>query len=143
MLPTLRLAFRHLSKQPGFTAIALATLAIGIGATILTFSLVQAVLLRPFPVAEPSRLIGLNESNKAGALSDDMSISYANFTDWRRDNRTLSAAALYEDASHTLSDGAKAEHLDGAVTTAELFDVLGVKPALGRAFRADEESPAG
>ena len=143
MLPTLRLACRQLIKQPGFTTVALATLAIGIGATIVTFSLVQAVLLRPFPAAAPADLVALNETNTARTPSDDMSISYANFIDWRKDNRTLSAVTLYEDASHTLSAGAKAEHLDGAVTTAEFFDVLGVKPALGRAFRPDEESPGG
>ena len=140
----LKFALRQLVNAPGFTAVALLTLALGIGATTVTFSLVEAVLLRPFPVAAPDRLVSLNETNTARNFSSDLAVSYANFADWRRANHTLASAALYEEASYTLVNGRDpAEHLDGGIGTAEFFDVFGVSPELGRGFRADEESPAG
>ncbi len=144
MFSDLKFALRQLGKQPGFTAIALLTLALGIGATTVTFSLVRAVLLRPFPVTEPERLVSLNQTNTARNFSSDMAVCYADFADWRRDNHTFASAALYEDASYTLAgDSGPAEHLDGGVATAEFFTVLGVPPELGRGFLAEEESPAG
>ena len=91
MFSDFRYALRQFAKSPGFTVVALLTLALGIGATTLTFSLVHAVLLRPFPAAEPARLVSLNETNIAQGFGTDLSVSYSNFVDWRRDNRTLAA----------------------------------------------------
>jgi putative ABC transport system permease protein len=130
-------------KTPGFTAVALLTLALGIGATSVTFSLVHAVLLRPFPVAHPEQLIALNEANVRRNFSSDLSISYTNFCDWRREQRTLASLAIYEDAAFTLADTSAAEHLDGAIVSAEYFETLGVPLALGRGFTRAEESPTG
>jgi len=143
MFSDFRYALRQFAKSPGFTVVALLTLALGIGATTLTFSLVHAVLLRPFPAAEPARLVSLNETNIAQGFGTDLSVSYSNFVDWRRDNRTLAAIALFEDASYTLAGGATAEHLDGAIATAGFFEVFGAVPEIGRTFRPEEESPAG
>ncbi|HWA87466.1 MAG TPA: ABC transporter permease, partial [Opitutus sp.] len=142
-MPDLRHAFRQLLKSPGFTAVALVTLALGIGATTVTFSLVNAVLLRPFPVAHPGQLLALNESNPKRDSGSDLSISYTNFCDWRRDNRTLARVAVYEDSSYTIADAASAEEFDGALVSAEFFETLGVSPALGRGFTRAEESPTG
>jgi len=143
MLSDLKYALRSLRKTPGVTFVAVLTLALGLGATTVTFSLVNAVLLRPFPVAEPAHLLTLNEANLKRNFHSNLSISYTNFCDWRRDHRTLAGLALYEDAAYTLADGADAEHLDGAVITAEFFATLGRTPALGRGFTREEESPTG
>ncbi len=143
MFSDFKFALRQLVKSPGFTAVAVLTLALGIGATTVTFSVVHAVLLRPFPAAAPERLVALNETNTAQGFSTGMSISYPNFVDWRRDNRTLATAALYEDASYTLTGDAAAEHLDGAITTAGFFETMGIAPALGRTFLPEEESASG
>lgn len=139
----MRHAFRQLAKSPGFTVTALLTLALGLGATTVTFSLVHAVMLRPFPVAQPEQLLALNESNVKRNFNSDLSISYTNFSDWRRDQRMLANLAVYEDAAYTLAADATAEHLDGAIVSAEFFSTLGVPPALGRGFTRDEESPTG
>lgn len=139
----LRLALRLLAKSRGFTAIAIVTLALGIGATTLTFSMVNAVLLRPFPALEPQRLVALFEVNARRAFSAGLAISYANFVDWRRDNQTLSDSALYQSAGYALNDNDNSEHVDGANTTAGFFEVFGIRPTLGRSFSAEEESSGG
>ncbi|HET7535636.1 MAG TPA: ABC transporter permease, partial [Candidatus Didemnitutus sp.] len=142
-MQNLQFAFRQLLKQPGFTLVALATLALGIGATTLTFSMVNAVLLRPFPALEPERLISLNEVNSARGFSSGQTNSYANFVDWRRDNRTLASLALYQSAGYALTDGAVAEHVDAANVTAGFFETFGIRPMLGRSFSDVEETAAG
>ncbi len=133
-----------LRKSPGFTVVAAAMLALGIGTATVTFSLVNAVLLRPFPAVRPQQLVALNEINPSRGFSAGDSISYANFIDWRRDNRTLTGAALYRGAGYALEgDGAIAEHVDAGEVTAGYFEVFGVAPILGRTFTAEEESPHG
>ncbi len=139
----LRHALRQLVKSRGFTATALLMLAIGIGATTVTFSLVNAVLLRPFPAVQPERLVALNETNEAQGFGAGMSISYANFVDWRRDNRTLENPALYEEMGYTLAGDGPAEHVDGAHATAGFFEAFGATPEIGRTFRIEEESLSG
>ncbi|HVU24024.1 MAG TPA: ABC transporter permease [Opitutus sp.] len=139
----MKLALRHLAKSPGFTALVVLTLALGIGATVLTFSLVDALLLRPFPAVAPERLVALHEVSASGAFSAGVAISYSNFADWRRDNHTLAAAALYENAGYAVADGAASEHVSGANVTAGFFATFGIAPALGRGFTPLEESAAG
>lgn len=141
MLSDIRFALRGFAKAPGFAVTALLTLAVGIGAATLTFTLVDAALLRPLPLREPERLVSLDESSP---LFTSMSLSYVNFVDWRRENRTLSAVAAFKDWSYTLArDDAPAEHFDGGLVTAGFFEVGGAMPVLGREFTADEESPTG
>ncbi len=142
-MQNVKFAFRQLLKQPGFTLVALVTLALGIGATTLTFSMVNAVLLRPFPAIEPERLISLQEINSARGYTAGLNSSYANFVDWRRDNRTLSSLALYQSAGYALTDNATVEPVDAGNVTAGFFETFGIKPALGRSFSDVEETAAG
>lgn len=138
----LRFALRQLAKSRSFTATALLLLGLGIGAATITFSLVDAVLLRPFPAAEPERLVALNEYNEAQNSGRLMSISYVNFVDWRRENHTLERVALYEEQGDTIATGDASAHVDGGVATAGFFELMGVAPELGRTFRPEEESPS-
>ncbi|HET7537955.1 MAG TPA: ABC transporter permease [Candidatus Didemnitutus sp.] len=140
---SLKFAFRQLAKSPGFTLVALVTLALGIGAATLTFSMVNAVLLRPFPAVEPEQLVALNEINSGRPFSTRLTNSYSNFVDWRHDNRTLSHLALYRAAGFALTDGAAAEHVNGASVTAGFFETFGIQPMLGRGFSDVEETAAG
>ncbi|MBI1760068.1 MAG: ABC transporter permease [Acidobacteria bacterium] len=139
-LQDLRYGVRMLVKQPGFTLIALLTLALGIGANTAIFSVVNAVLLRPLPYAEPERLVALGGTDvrHPGAEVEDSS-SYPDFFDWRARNQSFEAVAVYHTATFTLTGNDAPAHLSGQVVSAELFDLLRAKPYLGRTFtRADE-----
>src|ERR1044071_7481464 len=97
-----RIAVRSLGRQPGFTAAVLATLALGIGATVAVYSLVQAVLLRPLPYREPARLVHLWESH-SGEVSSRSEASYPDFLDWRGGTGLFAAVEGYNGANVTLS----------------------------------------
>jgi putative ABC transport system permease protein len=105
--------------------------------------MVNAVLLRPFPAAEPGRLVALNEINTARGYNSGNANSYANFVDWRRDNQTLSNLALYQSAGYALTDDAAAEHVDAANVTVGFFETFGIRPVIGRTFSDVEETAAG
>jgi putative ABC transport system permease protein len=139
----LRFALRQLAKSRGFTVTALLLLAIGIGATTVTFTLVNGVLLRPFPAVEPARLVALDEYNDSPDFGQAMAVSYVNFRDWRRDNRTLDHLSVYEEMGYTLSDSSTAEHVDAATASVGFFEAFGAAPELGRTFRDEEESLTG
>lgn len=141
MLVELRHALRSLARTPGFTFIALFTLALGLGATTVTFSLVDAVVLRPLPVAAPDRLVALSEFNTGQTSSTDDVIAYANFVDWRRDNRTLAGLALHAPLGFTVEGRDRAGHVEGAEVTAGFFELFGIAPEAGRTILAREESP--
>lgn len=143
MFADFRFAFRLLRKNPGFALVAILTLGLGLGATTLIFSLVNAVLVRPFPVHAPERLVVLSEYTIGRSYTPEEAVAYTNFVDWRRINQSLSAVALHRTIGYTLSDGGRAEHVDGAVVTAGFFELLGVTPEHGRTFRQEEESPEG
>jgi putative ABC transport system permease protein len=136
----LRYAARMLLKKPGFTLIAVITLALGIGANTAIFSVVNAVLLRPLPYAEPGRLVALWESNKQ-KLDSRNSISYPNFFDWRAQNQSFELMASYYTSGMALTGVATPVNLRSAVVSPDLFAVLGVNPQLGRWFVAEEEKP--
>lgn len=136
----LRFGLRMLRKNPGFSLIAILTLALGIGANTAIFSVVNAVLLRPLPYAEPERLVMVNGVNvkdpEAGYSS-----SYPNFFDLRERNQSFAQIAVHHPAALTLTGNDAPMQLAGQVVTAELFDLLGAKPQLGRTFtRAEEKS---
>ena len=135
-------ALRQLLKSRSFTATAFFLLAIGIGSTTLAFSLVNTVLRHPLPVDQAERMVALGEFIDTQGANGMSSISYVNFTDWRRENRTLSHPALYDGIGYTLTDGTVAEHVDGAVATAGFFEAFATVPELGRTFAITEESPA-
>ncbi|HKQ79270.1 MAG TPA: ABC transporter permease [Blastocatellia bacterium] len=134
----LRYGARTLRTRPGFTLIAVLTLALGIGANTAIFSIVNAVLLRPFPYKEPERLVILQEHYGAGGFSP----SYPNFADWRAQNTLFdSMVAVRENESFNFTGGGEPERLEGRLVSAEFFSTLGIKPLVGRDFRAEEDRP--
>ena len=136
MFQDLRFGARMLLKQPGFTLLAVFTLAIGIGANTALFSVVNGVLLNPLPYPQPEQLVTLHQSKpnfETGA------IPYPNFLDWRKENQTFAAMAISRGSSFSLIGMGEAERVTGRRVSAEFFSVLGVEPALGRAFLPGED----
>jgi len=142
LLQDLRYALRLLARAPGFSAVAVLTLALGIGANSAVFSLVDAVLLRPLSYPQPERLVWLWESNPAQKLLI-MPASPANFADWREQSRSFDIVAAWRDLSLTLTGLEIPERVPGARVFPELLEVLGAKPSLGRGFARGEGTPAG
>jgi putative ABC transport system permease protein len=136
----LKYAARTLTRSPGFSAIALATIAIGIGANAAIFSIVDAVLFRPLPYPRADELVLVSQVNRQTmqSLGD---ATPANFLDWRARNSVFSGMASFESASLVLTGSDRPERLDGAMVNANFFDVLDVKPAIGRAFVEADERP--
>jgi putative ABC transport system permease protein len=136
LLKDLRYGIRGLLKRPGFTLVALITLALGIGANTAIFSVVNAVVLRPLPYSEPDRLLTLWETMPG---SDRRSVAPGNFYDWRTQNKTFQdmAAAFY--ANFNLTSDGEPERIDGATTTSNLMTILGASAQLGRTFQADDD----
>jgi predicted permease len=132
----LRYAVRSLRKAPGFTAIAILTLALGIGASTALFSVVNGVLLNPLPYPHPEQLVAIY-AKTAGV--DRGPITYLNFLDWQRGNRTFSSMAIYRNQNYNFAGKTQTERLTGYMISAEFFGTLGVKPVLGRTFRAEDD----
>lgn len=134
----IRFAVRMLLKNWSVTAIIVVVLALGIGANTAIFSVVNAALLRPLPYTDPDKLVRLSEDSPN---VPQMSISYPNFLDWREQNKIFSGIAALQFRSLNLTGTGEPERLAGRAVSAELFDVLGVKPALGRSFATEEDRP--
>jgi predicted permease len=127
---------RQLRRNPGFTIVAIITLALGIGATTAIFSVVNGVLLRPLPYPSPNRLMILYENSSTSKV---MSVSYPNFLDWQRQQRSFSALAIYHWAdSFNLSGPTGAEVIQARMVSDGFFKILGVSPLLGRGFSAED-----
>ncbi len=133
-------AFRRLRNDPGFAAIAILTLALGIGANSAMFSIVNAVLLRPLPYSDPARLMLLSEH---WPQFPRLSVSYLNFKDWRDQSHSFEGVGAVRNSIMTMTGGAEAERVPSQNITANLFDVLGVRPELGRTFSAAEDKAGG
>ena len=133
----LRYAIRVLAKSPGFTVVAVLTLALGIGANTAIFTVVYGVLLRPLPFPEPDRIVQLAESYQT--LSDEMSVSAKQLESLREYGKLFEHMAGYTDVGFNLATGNEAEHVRGVPSSAEYFQVLGVHPALGRDFLPEED----
>jgi predicted permease len=131
----LRYAFRMLAKNPGFTAIAVVTLALGIGANTALFSVVNGVLLNPLPFHEPDRLVAVYSKTSEGQDS----ISYPNFVDWQRENRSFSALAAFRPYDFNLTGLGEPERVKSNMVSYSFFPVLGVKPVQGRVFTEQED----
>jgi putative ABC transport system permease protein len=131
-----------LRKSPAFTAIALITLALGIGANTAIFSIVNAVLLRPLPFPDSDRLMFVTSafSNQKG-VAVPFSISYPDFFDWRATAKSFSGMASYHSDSVTLTGLDQPLHVNASMVSGDFFSVLGVQPMLGRGFTRDEEKP--
>src|ERR1700694_2858466 len=134
----IRFAVRMLVKNWTVTAIIVVVLGLGIGVNTAIFSVVNAALLRPLPYADPDKLVRLSEDSPN---VPQMSISYPNFLDWREQNKIFSGIAALQSRSLNLTGTGEPERLAGRAVSAELFDVLGVKPALGRSFATAEDRP--
>ena len=140
LVQDVRYALRTLLKSPGFTALAVLCLALGIGVNTMIFSVVDAVLLSPFGFAEPERLVAIEETHVKSDI-DDASPSFQNFRDWQTQATKFSDLAAQSWRSLTLSDGEEPERLQGGTVTWNLFPMLRVRPILGRGFQADEDRP--
>jgi putative ABC transport system permease protein len=132
LIQDLRYSLRQLSKNPGFTLVAVITLALGIGANTAIFSVVNAVLLRALPYAEPDRLVVPLREGHSGNTP-------ATFLDWKRDNHVFENMGAAEVWSPNLTGIDKPEEIDGLHVTSDIFPVLGVRPILGRWFTADDD----
>lgn len=132
----LRYAMRVLQKAPGFTAVAILTLALGIGANTAVFSVVNGVLLDPLPYPHPDRLVALAETFPP---FPEASISYPNFLDWARMNHTFEAVAAYRHTDFNLTGWGEAQRLSGVQASASFFPLLGIPPLIGRDFLPEDD----
>ena len=131
-----RFSARMLRKHPGFSLIAVLTLTLGIGANTAIFSIVNAVLLRPFPFQSPEELVIVGEGAIAGT------VSYPNFVDWRDDRNLFAAAsAVRPNENYNFAEAGEPERLQGRLVSAGFLTLLGVKPLLGRDFLAEDDRP--
>jgi putative ABC transport system permease protein len=139
MINDLRYAFRQLMKSPGFAAVTILTLALGIGACTAIFSVVNAVLLRPLDYPDPARLVIIRETQ----LPDfpEFSVSPPNYLDWEKQTKSFENLAAYSGARVNLTGEGEPQQLIGIKATAHYFDVYGIKPALGRTFLPEEDAP--
>jgi predicted permease len=132
-----RFAWRQCRRQPGFTAAAVLTLAVGLGATTAIFSVVHAVILRPLPVADPDRLLFVTSPFRG----QPGSLSVGNFHDLRQRAGSFEQLAAVQVASFNLAEGGEPERVPGLKTTASYFLTLGIQPEFGRAYTTDEDQP--
>lgn len=138
MLQDIRYALRLLAKSPGFTLAAILTLALGIGANTAIYSLVYHVLLRPLPYPQPEQLTMVWVDNRREKIPEDIT-SYPNLMDWRAQNQSFHGLAGMSYGVQALTGVGEPEEFRVAMVTANFFDVMGVPPALGRAFTVDDE----
>jgi len=142
LLQDVRYGLRVLSRNPGFSLAAILTLALGIGANTAIFSLVYGVLLRPLPYLHGEQLVVLHQ-DAAGANVLDFPFSVKEIADYRDQNQTLQGVAEHHTMNFLLIGKESAERVETAVVSANFFDVLGVRPLLGRTFVAADEAPGG
>jgi putative ABC transport system permease protein len=142
LLQDLRYALRRLGRSPAFTAVAVLTLALGIGANTAIFSVVNTVLLRPLPYREPDRLVWIWANSPRQGIPFHFFL-YPDFVEWRAQARSCETMAAYAPAAVTLTNGAtaEAEHVPRLRVSASFFRLLGVRPALGRDFVEADDQP--
>jgi putative ABC transport system permease protein len=136
----LRYALRTLLRRPAFTLVAVLTLAVGIGANTAIFSVVNGVLLRPLPYPEPEHLVRLFEQT---AKNPRTSVSYPNFRDWHERLTGFRGIAAYQGGTTTVLGGVEPVFADVYAVTRDFFEVMAVRPAIGRTFTAEETQPGG
>lgn len=137
----LRYALRTLRKAPGFAAVALLTLALGIGATTVMFTLINGVLLKPYPFPQPGRLVSLEEkTDRSTQIGNIWAFTYPNYLDCKSESRSLGMAAWRWNGG-TVSEPGEAAYVDSYQVSSEMFSVLGVPLFKGRAFLTDDDLP--
>jgi predicted permease len=134
----IRYALRVLAKSPGFTAIAILTLALGIGANTALFSVVNGVLLNPLPFPDPDKLVALYSKTDTFNQS---SITYLNYLDWQKNNHSFSSLCAFRSENYNLTGAGEPERLHAHMVSAEFFPMLGLQPIAGRTFRQEEDQP--
>ena len=134
----LRYGARILAKRPGFTSIAIITLALGIGANTTIFSVVEAVLMRPFPYKDAGRLVWVSETNPGKVISESY-VSPATFLDWQAAQQSFDAIAAFSESSFVFTGLGDPERLESASVSAAFFPMLGVQPIMGRNFTEEED----
>ncbi|PYS79346.1 MAG: ABC transporter permease [Acidobacteria bacterium] len=140
LLQDLRYGLRMLLKNPGFTAVAVIALALGIGANSAIFSVVNSLLLRPLPFEQPGRLVQVWEANPQRGQTE-VPASFPNFADWRDQNHVFEQMVAYSDWSFNLTGAAEPERIRSAIVSPTFFSTLGIKPILGRTLLPDEDQP--
>lgn len=136
ILQDARFALRTLRKSPAFAVMAILTLAIGIGANTAIFTVLNAVLLRPLPFHDPSRLVILTESSPQ---FESMSVAYQNYQDWSAQNSSFAGMAMFRREDYTLTGDRGPEHINGREVSAGFFNLLGVPLSLGRDFLPEDD----
>src|SRR5438445_601960 len=136
MFQDFRYAVRQLRKSHGFTAVAVITLALGIGANTAIFSVVNGVLLRPLSFPDSDRLMLIFETTPEFSQN---SVAYLNYLDWRKENRSFTDMGTFRSDDFNFTGAGEPEHLKGEYVSASLFPVLGVSPILGRNFLPEED----
>jgi putative ABC transport system permease protein len=139
LIKDIRFAVRHFRKRPGFALVAVATLALGIGANTALFSVVNGVLLRPLPYPDPDRLIALREVNSAKQA--DSQIAPGNFLEWQRQSTVFAQLTAYRTVSYNLTGNGVPERLLAARVSRGIFAMLGAEPIVGRDFAKEEDQP--
>jgi predicted permease len=138
LLQDFRYAIRMLLKSPGFAAVAVTTLALGISANTALFTVVNGVLLNPLPYPHSDQLAAVYATTPG---VDRGPATYLNFLDWQRQTQTFSSLAMYRGQDYNVTGSGEAERLNGYMISADFFSTLGLKPAIGRLFRADDDQP--
>ena len=141
MLQDVRYALRTLRGTPGFTAVAVIVLALGIGANTAIFSLLSAVVLRPLPFPDPERLVMVMDDFRPVGGPPRSEPTLADYVDWRDGSKSFEQLAAYLPVNYNLTGGGEPERLAGVRATTNLFATLGLQPVLGRTFVADDEGP--
>jgi putative ABC transport system permease protein len=136
----IRFALRSLHKKPGFAAAAVLSVAIGIGVNVAVFTLLYTVLIAPLPFAQPERLVAVEASAPEQDIQR-MAVSYPILLDWQEQNRSFVGVAGFWYTNYTFTGHGRPERIRGTQVTANITEVLGVEPILGRTFRPDEEGP--
>jgi putative ABC transport system permease protein len=136
----LRFALRQLLKNPGFTAVAVLTLALGIGVNTAIFSMINSVLIESLPYPQAERLVNIWETQPGG---DRNSVSGGVFKDWREQSSTFDRLALFKDVRLNLTGSGTPEHVGGMLVSTEYLSVLGIQPQMGRGFAVGEDAAGG
>jgi putative ABC transport system permease protein len=140
LLQDLRFALRQTLKQPAFAAVVVVTLGLAVGVNSLIFSFVNFFVLRPLPFGDVSRTVMLFATH-AERADDRMAITYADFADWRRDNRSFESMGAYRSVTHALTGVGDPERLHGSLATASLFSIWQLEPVHGRVLQPDDDRP--
>jgi len=144
LMQNLRYAFRALRNSPGFTAVVVLTLALGVGANTAIFSVVYSALLRPLPYREPARLFHVGEARTQSDNSNNgAQVSYPDYLDWTRSSKSIQSFAAYSGDAFTLAANGEPKNTFAAQVTPNFFATLGVKPVMGRDFLDGEMQPDG